>query len=41
MRRNYTEDELFFIETNWGRMSLKGIAKRLNRSETGVKIKAH
>lgn len=41
MRRNYTEDELFFIETNWGRMSVKGIANRLNRSETGVKIKAH
>lgn len=41
MRRNYTEDELFFIETNWGRMSVKAIANRLNRSETGVKIKAH
>lgn len=41
MRRNYTEDELFFIETNWGRMSVKGIANRLNRSETGIKIKAH
>lgn len=41
MRRNYTEDELFFIETNWGRMSVKGIANRLNRSETGIKTKAH
>lgn len=38
--RNWTNDEIAFLEEKWGVKSIGAIAKALNRSITGVKIKA-
>lgn len=39
--RKYKEEEIVYIEANWGSKSIKSIAKKLNRTECAIKIKAH
>lgn len=38
--RNWTQEEYDFLKDKWGTLSLKAIAKNLNRSENAVIIKA-
>lgn len=38
--KNWTSDELAYLEDKWGSTSIKAIAKRLGRSVEGVKLKA-
>ncbi|RWR06735.1 hypothetical protein QNH23_06405 [Siminovitchia fortis] len=42
MRRGkkWSEEELEYLEDKWGAVSIKGIAKKLNRSVNAVKLKA-
>lgn len=37
--RNWTQEEYDYLQEKWGTISLKAIAKNLNRSENAVKIK--
>lgn len=39
--RNWTKEEIDYLEESWGSVSIKGIARKLNRSINAVKIKAH
>lgn len=39
--RNWTKEEERFLEENWGTLSVKQIAKRLNRSENAVVVRKH
>ncbi len=39
-RRNYTKEELIYLEEKWGAKSVKAIARKLNRSEWAVRMKA-
>lgn len=39
-RRFWTDDEVLYLEENWGTKSVKGIAKHLDRSVNSVKLKA-
>lgn len=43
MRKNkkYTDRELLYLETSWGRVSVGHIASRLKRSECAIKTKAY
>lgn len=41
MTKYYTEDDLFYLETNWGRLSIKTIANNLGRTEIAIKKKAY
>lgn len=36
----WTDDDLKFLEDNWGELSIKVIAKRLGRTEAAISIKA-
>lgn len=38
-RRNWTQEEYDYLQEKWGAVSLKAIAKKLNRSENAVLIK--
>lgn len=38
--RNWMKDELEYLEEHWGNTSITSIAKKLNRSVDGIKIKA-
>nr|WP_280639315.1 hypothetical protein [Clostridium botulinum] len=40
-RRDYTEEELIYLEEKWGAKSVKAIARKLNRSEWAVRMKAY
>ncbi|OPD23275.1 hypothetical protein AL398_03975 [Clostridium botulinum] len=40
-RRDYTKEELIYLEEKWGAKSVKSIAKKLNRSEWAVRMKAY
>ena len=37
--RNWTQEEYDYLQDKWGTISLKGIAKKLNRSENSIHIK--
>lgn len=37
--KHYTEEELMYLESNWGKISTRRIAKKLNRSEQGILTK--
>jgi hypothetical protein len=39
-RKPWTEEEVDYLESNWGSLSINGIAKHLNRSFHSVKMKA-
>ncbi|MHC1722530.1 MAG: hypothetical protein AB9836_04910 [Aminipila sp.] len=39
LNRNWTKDEEIYLSDNWGSISLKTLAKKLNRSENAVKVK--
>ena len=39
-QRNWTKQELSYLQNNWGAISITGIANHLNRSVNAVKIKA-
>lgn len=38
--RAWTEEDLYYLQDNWGSVSIKGIARRLGRSVNAVKLKA-
>lgn len=40
LQRNWTIEEIEFLERKWGNMTLKNIAKNLNRSEYAIRLKA-
>ncbi|NFM30643.1 hypothetical protein FDC02_04905 [Clostridium botulinum] len=40
-RRDYTKEELIYLEEKWGAKSVKAIARKLNRSEWAVRMKAY
>lgn len=40
INRHWTQEELAYLSDNWGKYSLKTIAKKLKRTETAVKLKA-
>ncbi|HCL4447550.1 TPA: hypothetical protein N2D04_002614 [Clostridium botulinum] len=40
-RRDYTKEELTYLEEQWGAKSVKAIAKKLKRSEWAVRMKAY
>lgn len=40
-RRDYTKEELIYLEEKWGTKSIKAIARKLNRSEWAVRMKAY
>ncbi|MBY6950315.1 hypothetical protein [Clostridium botulinum] len=40
-RRDYTKEELIYLEEKWGTKSVKAIARKLNRSEWAVRMKAY
>lgn len=40
-RRDYTKEELMYLEEKWGAKSVKSIARKLNRSEWAVRMKAY
>lgn len=37
--KHYTEEELMYLESNWGKISTRRIAKKLNRSEQAILTK--
>ncbi|MYL45032.1 hypothetical protein GLV94_05205 [Virgibacillus halodenitrificans] len=39
-RRRWTPEEIYFLEDSWGTISIKGIAKKLDRSVNSIKLKA-
>ena len=41
VKRHWTKEELDYLESVWGVMSLPAICKNLNRSENSVKLKAY
>ncbi|WP_045905970.1 hypothetical protein [Clostridium botulinum] len=40
-RRDYTKEELIYLEEKWGAKSVKAIARKLSRSEWAVRMKAY
>ncbi|MBO0572563.1 hypothetical protein FDF50_12495 [Clostridium botulinum] len=40
-RRDYTKEELIYLEEKWGAKSVKAIARKLNRSEWAVRMKVY
>ncbi|HBJ2602316.1 TPA: sigma-70 region 4 domain-containing protein [Clostridium botulinum] len=40
-RRDYTKEELIYLEEKWGAKSVKAISRKLNRSEWAVRMKAY
>lgn len=39
--RGWTEEEIQYLEDRWGSVSIKGIAKNIDRSVNAVKLKAN
>lgn len=39
-KKGWTEEEIQYLEERWGSVSIKGIAKSINRSANAVKLKA-
>ncbi len=40
MKRNWSHEDESYLEEKWGTISVKGIAKKLNRTETAVVLKS-
>lgn len=40
MKRRWTKEEEYYLQDKWGEVSIKGIAKTLGRSETGIIVRA-
>lgn len=38
--KNWTQDEIYYLQDNWGKVSIKTIAKNLGRSINAIKLKA-
>ena len=38
--KNYTEEELMYLERSWGKVSITKIANKLNRKERAIQLKA-